>query len=138
MELAMRLRILVVLVALIVCVSARSEAATTNLPPTGPVEILGDHSQFPDYLADSPAPENSETKAGTRAPLPATLSLFAGGLGALGLFGWRRKLLAAHQRVITFLKKDWAITIVASGAVITIFWVALLTSFPLRLLVSVF
>ena len=134
----MRLRIFVVLLALIVCVSARSEAATTNIPPSGPVEILGDLSQFSDYLADSPTLENSETRAGTRTPLPATLSLFAGGLGALGLFGWRRKLLDAYQRVTSFLKKDWAITIVASGALITIVWIALLTSFPLRLLVSVF
>jgi hypothetical protein len=28
-------------------------------------------------------------------PLPAALPLFAGGLGALGLFGWRRKRRAA-------------------------------------------
>ena len=27
----------------------------------------------------------------TATPLPAALPLFAGGLGALGLFGWRRK-----------------------------------------------
>ena len=27
----------------------------------------------------------------TAAPLPAALPLFAGGLSALGLFGWRRK-----------------------------------------------
>lgn len=134
----MRLRIFVVLVALIVCVSARSEAATTNLPPNVSVEILGDPAQFPDYLADSPAFKNIETRADTRAPLPAALSLFAGGLGALGLFGWRRKFLDAFQRVTGFLKKDWAIAIVASGAVITIVWIALLTSIPLRLLVSVF
>ena len=134
----MRFRLFIVLMALIACVSARSEAATANLPPNRPLEKLADLSQFPDYLAGSPAFENTETRADTRTPLPATLSLFAGGLGALGLLGWRRKLLDAHQRVITFLKKDWAITIVATGAVITILWVALLTSFPLRLLVSVF
>ncbi len=134
----MRFRLFIVLVALIVCVSARSEAATTTLPPNGSVEILGDLSQSPDYLADGPAFKNIETRSDTHAPLPATLSLFAGGLGALGLFGWRRKLLDAYQRVTGFLKKDWAITIVASGAVITIVWIALLTSIPLRLLVSVF
>jgi hypothetical protein len=27
----------------------------------------------------------------TPTPLPAALPLFAGGLGAMGLFGWRRK-----------------------------------------------
>ncbi len=134
----MRLRLFVMLVALIAYASAQSNAATTNLLPNGPVEILGDLSQFPVDRADSPAFENLETRVDTRAPLPATLSLFAGGLGALGLFGWRRKLLAAHQIVITFLKREWPITIVASGVVITIFWIALLTSFPLRLIVSVF
>jgi hypothetical protein len=29
-------------------------------------------------------------------PLPATLPLFASGLGALGLLGWRRKKKATH------------------------------------------
>lgn len=33
----------------------------------------------------------------TATPLPATLPLFATGLGALGLFGWRRKRKAAAQ-----------------------------------------
>ena len=31
----------------------------------------------------------------TPTPLPAALPLFAGGLGALGLLGWRRKRKAA-------------------------------------------
>jgi hypothetical protein len=31
----------------------------------------------------------------TATPLPAALPLFAGGLGALGLLGWRRKRNAA-------------------------------------------
>jgi hypothetical protein len=35
------------------------------------------------------------TTTGTVAPLPAALPLFAGGLGALGLLGWRRKRKAA-------------------------------------------
>ncbi len=134
----MRLPLFLVLVALIACVSARSDAATTSLPPNGSVEILGGISQFPDYLPDSPAFQNVEAKPDTHAPLPATLSLFAGGLGALGLFGWRRKLRELQQRVVSFLKTDWPVTIVASGAVITILWIALLTSFPLRMLFSVF
>ncbi len=33
----------------------------------------------------------SVTVAPAATPLPATLPLFAGGLGAMGLFGWRRK-----------------------------------------------
>lgn len=38
----------------------------------------------------------SSITGGTGAtPLPASLPLFAGGLGALGLFGWRRKRKAA-------------------------------------------
>jgi hypothetical protein len=36
-----------------------------------------------------------EVFAPTAAPLPATLPLFATGLGAIGLFGWRRKRKAA-------------------------------------------
>ena len=33
-------------------------------------------------------------------PLPAALPLFATGLGALGLLGWRRKRKAASSRLI--------------------------------------
>jgi hypothetical protein len=33
------------------------------------------------------------------APLPATLPLFATGLGALGLFGWRMKRKSARRFV---------------------------------------
>ena len=40
----------------------------------------GNEFEFAD-LMDSPAP----------TPLPAALPLFATGLGAMGLFGWRRK-----------------------------------------------
>jgi hypothetical protein len=137
-ELAMRVRFFVLLVALIACVSARSDAATTSLPANGPVEILSDLSQFPLDLADPPVLKNLDTTATARTPLPATLSLFAGGLGALGLLGWRRKLLMMHRKVITFLQSEWPVTIVASGVVITIFWIALLTSLPLRLIFSVF
>ena len=34
---------------------------------------------------------NSITLPGTATPIPAALPLFAGGLGVVGLFGWRRK-----------------------------------------------
>jgi hypothetical protein len=134
----MRVRFLVVVVALVVWASARSDAATIALSPNGPVEVLGDLSQFPVDLAGSPVFKNLDSNSHTRTPLPATLSLFAGGLGALGLLGWRRKLLIIHQKVVAFLKTEWPVTIVASGAVITIFWIALLTSIPLRLILSVF
>jgi hypothetical protein len=33
-------------------------------------------------------------------PLPATLSLFAGGLGALGLLGWRRKRKTSSRSIL--------------------------------------
>jgi hypothetical protein len=134
----MRLRFLVVLVALSVCASTQSDAATASLPPNGSVEILGDLSQLPIDLADSPVLRNLETRVETRTPLPATLSLFAGGLGALGLFGWRRKCREILQNVCTFLEKQWPGIIVALGAISTIVWVAWLTSIPLRLLVSAF
>ena len=37
---------------------------------------------------------------GVETPLPAALPLFATGLGALGLLGWRRKRKAAARRLI--------------------------------------
>jgi len=40
-------------------------------------------------------PSNSGTFTLTATPLPAALPLFAGGLGVMGLFGWRRKRKAA-------------------------------------------
>jgi len=45
-----------------------------------------------------PVPNGTNTYDGISAgtvPLPAALPLFAGGLGALGLLGWRRKRRAA-------------------------------------------
>jgi hypothetical protein len=38
----------------------------------------------------------------TATPLPATLPLFATGLGAIGLFGWRKKRKAAAATSVTF------------------------------------
>ena len=43
---------------------------------------------------DEPAP-SSDVIGVAATPLPAALPLFAGGLGALGLFGWRRKKKSA-------------------------------------------
>lgn len=137
MGLAMHLRFLVVLLALIACVSARSAAATTAVPLNGFVEVLGDLSQFPIDLAAGPVFKNVDTKI-TRTPLPATLSLFAGGLGALGLLGWRRKFREIFQTGFKFLEKEWPCVIVGLGVVATIVWIGLLTSFPVRLIVSVF
>jgi len=37
----------------------------------------------------------SDTATAPTTPLPATLPLFATGLGAFGLLGWRRKKRAA-------------------------------------------
>ena len=45
-----------------------------------------------DFVTGVPNPRNS---AVAETPLPATLSLFATGLGPLGLIGWRRKKKAA-------------------------------------------
>jgi hypothetical protein len=41
-------------------------------------------------------PQFKGTYTGTETPLPAALPLFATGLGALGLLGWRRKRRAAR------------------------------------------
>ena len=49
---------------------------------------------FPGYTATADYDNLSFTLVPT--PLPATLPLFATGLGALGLLGWRRKRKAAH------------------------------------------
>lgn len=46
----------------------------------------------------SPDVANGPTSPGT-TPLPASLPLFAGGLGALGVLGWRRKKKAATASI---------------------------------------
>jgi hypothetical protein len=48
-----------------------------------------------DFAADTLISKNPAAGA----PLPAALPLFAGGLGALGLLGWRRKRKAAIAAV---------------------------------------
>jgi hypothetical protein len=43
------------------------------------------------YTSSPPASESVTVTAVTATPLPAAFPLFATGVGALGLFGWRRK-----------------------------------------------
>jgi hypothetical protein len=43
----------------------------------------------------NPLFEGTAPTGGAATPLPAALPLFAGGLGGLGLLGWRRKRKAA-------------------------------------------
>jgi hypothetical protein len=45
-------------------------------------------SLSPEFIMEEAIGWNS---AATATPIPATLPLFATGLGALGLLGWRRK-----------------------------------------------
>ena len=44
---------------------------------------------------DQPFVSGSITPVASSVPIPAAFPLFAGGLGLLGLFGWRRKRMAA-------------------------------------------
>jgi hypothetical protein len=52
------------------------------------------YSEYSTRLFDSPYTAVAFSEA-TATPLPAALPLFASGLGALGLLGWRRKRKAA-------------------------------------------
>jgi hypothetical protein len=52
-------------------------------------------SNNPGSVADDPNAGLTFTLVPEVVPLPAALPLFAGGLGALGLLGWRRKKKAA-------------------------------------------
>jgi hypothetical protein len=52
------------------------------------------------FSLEAPANGIEVTGINTATPLPAALPLFAGGLGALGLLGWRRKRKAASVSVI--------------------------------------
>ncbi len=55
---------------------------------TGLFELGASHSE--DNVVFWPVPEFGDVVIGT-TPLPAALPLFAGGLAAMGLLGWRRK-----------------------------------------------
>jgi hypothetical protein len=57
------------------------------------VTLSGDHAEFvPSQAFNNTA--GSWSAPVSTVPLPATLPLFASGLGALGLLGWRRKKAA--------------------------------------------
>ncbi|MGA7810761.1 PEP-CTERM sorting domain-containing protein [Bradyrhizobium sp.] len=56
--------------------------------------LLGPHG-FPLSFGDLSIGSDGSIAAAT--PIPSTLSLFATGLAALGLFGWRRKRNAAFR-----------------------------------------
>jgi hypothetical protein len=60
--------------------------ACTNGGPSEPSNTAGYDPAFTRYFTGGSA---SASTAAT--PLPAALPLFATGLGAIGLFGWRRK-----------------------------------------------
>jgi len=78
-------------------------SASLTDPSSGAVEFfttfgeLGTDVVTYDFTLASGGASNIGTVdiAVTTTPLPAALPLFAGGLGALGLFGWRRKRKAA-------------------------------------------
>jgi len=75
------------------------EIGTTALPNENVVLEDASHPggpllQFNDGVdSQSTSSESGNTQIGiaSATPLPATLPLFATGLGAMGLFGWRRK-----------------------------------------------
>jgi len=70
-----------------------SAANTTYLSTTDGGVSSGFYPGIPGTLTvtDASSPEDPLSPV----PLPATLPLFASGLGALGLLGWRRKKKAA-------------------------------------------
>jgi len=55
--------------------------------------LAGNYTLY--YVSSNDLPEVLQTTLTPTIPLPATLPLFATGLGALGLLGWRRKKAAA-------------------------------------------
>jgi hypothetical protein len=67
-------------------------------PPTTtqPSSALASHQETYKWTW-GPGADQSFTIDVVAAPLPAALSLFATGLGVLGLLGWRRKLLSDEE-----------------------------------------
>jgi hypothetical protein len=66
--------------------TTNSGDSTTSLGPTTLVSASN---------SGAPGTWSASNSAASATPLPAALPLFAGGLGALGLLGWRRKRKAA-------------------------------------------
>jgi len=64
-----------------------SDSATGSMDPIISFLNASDESQFQLLFSDGVG----NSPLGTETPLPAALPLFATGLGALGLLGWRRK-----------------------------------------------
>lgn len=64
------------------------EEVTFDVTATGTDTLLFSAFDIPSALA---LDDVTVTSTPSATPLPATLPLFAGGLGAMGLFGWRRK-----------------------------------------------
>jgi hypothetical protein len=62
--------------------------ATNGLPSGGPGRYPGDGNPFTGAGNFTVSEFTADVQA---TPLPAALPLFATGLGALGLLGWRRK-----------------------------------------------
>jgi hypothetical protein len=73
----------VVLNTLVNCGSSNSQSGTQNCSATVDPTIVAPNGLTVDFSS------NLATPAAT--PVPAALPLFASGLGAMGLFGWRRK-----------------------------------------------
>jgi hypothetical protein len=90
-------------------VSVDAASAAAFLPVSGTFQgnthlgllLLSNNEIQVDVTGDAPSPNDqlildvSFSIATSETPLPAALPLFASGLGALGLLGWRRKRKAA-------------------------------------------
>jgi uncharacterized protein len=72
---------------------AQSPSSTTAIIRAGG-GYTDTNDNFADFGVGSPDPRNTESALNVTigaTPLPAALPLFATGLGAMGLFGWRKK-----------------------------------------------
>jgi len=77
-----------------VCFSSSSACGATvggNVGQPGQTGLISTAPNFQFLAADPTFTLTSAPEPMPEIPLPATLPLFASGLGALGLFGWRRK-----------------------------------------------
>jgi hypothetical protein len=75
-------------------ISNGNGTASASVDPIFTIDLpLADAAQFQFFFSDGVGNGNPTTAT----PLPATLPLFASGLGAIGLLGWRRKRKIAHR-----------------------------------------